>query len=1114
MLSIGRIGSARQQQLYYEQQVANGREDYYAGKGEAPGRWAGSGAQLLGLDGQLDAEKLAALMDGKNPETGEQLAGGRSERSTSAFDLTFSAPKSVSVLFALGDEHLAGQLIAAHEEAVDAAVAYVEDRACQVRRGHNGTKAEREAGLARGWEKARAEPGAGFVAAAYRHRMSRAQDPQLHTHVVAANMARGPEGRWTALYAKPIYEHAKAAGSVYQAHLRHAVRERLRWADWGMERNGMAELSQVPDEVTVEFSTRRRQIEDRAQELAAQGVAVGAEGYQRVALSTREAKREVDEHDWRDTVRARAGEHGLGADELEALLTLPPAEKVAIIDELLLGRRLFGPGGLTAERNTFTEHDLVTAVAAAHAQGGTAGEVIAVAKRMLDSPEVVQIPDTERPIFTTRELLGAEQRILEHADRGRGQHAGVLDPGHVERTLSRLERPLTDEQAAAVTAIAESGNRIDTVEALAGTGKTTSANALREVYEQDGYRVIGAAPTGRAVRELAERAGITESRTLDAWAMKLGTDPNALHYVDVDELGQARRVPAVMIIDEAGMAHTRLSATVMDAAIEARVKVVAIGDSGQLSSVRAGGWLGALTRRNGSHQLLEVMRQRDPHERKGLARLHVGQPDEYVEFKTRRGDVHLFTGQQPGIDAETSAIAQWAAARQQHGAEQTVLICRDNARRNRLNHAARQLLADRGELGEQIEIADNVWAVGDRVIARRNDRGRDLDNGMRGTVIDVDEHRGLTIQIDAGEHRQLDPDYIAEHLEHAYALTGHGMQGGTVQWAGVIGQADDFTRNWSYTALSRARHPSQLLLIDEPTRGEQARHEIAPAGPPRETTPLERLAARMRERDDEDLALEQLEHEQLTAEPDHQTTIEPDTTRQDLAATLETPAEPDLTADTQPGVAAPVKPGSGGTLTELATVRAELDELHNRLADPSVDTAREIIAMRETMNAIRAEADRDRKPTWRRDRRAHQLRAGIRDQQLAELADRERQLLEHVGDPATVLERAARDRERQGRLIGESTRLRETAVVEELATNPSWLEATLGPKPVGRADLDWWQRTAREIASHRIRNDITDPTDPGIRPKDHALARSVADTRTALGLDLLAPDHDQGLGID
>ncbi len=138
------------QQMYYEQQVAAGREDYYAGKGEAPGRWTGRGAVLLELSGELNAEALKAMMDGKNPASGERLANRTGHCSTAAVDMTFSAPKSVSVLFAVGDERLSGALVAAHEEAVDAAVAYMEDVACKVRRGHNGTPAERAAGDPRG----------------------------------------------------------------------------------------------------------------------------------------------------------------------------------------------------------------------------------------------------------------------------------------------------------------------------------------------------------------------------------------------------------------------------------------------------------------------------------------------------------------------------------------------------------------------------------------------------------------------------------------------------------------------------------------------------------------------------------------------------------------------------------------------------------------------------------------------------------------------------------------------------------------------------------------------------------------------------------------------------
>jgi hypothetical protein len=215
VLSIGKL--TVEQSRYYERQVAQGRDDYYSGRGESPGRWTGGGAETLGLGGRVDDDGFMALMDGRDPRTGERLkrVGGRSR--VAAFDLTFSAPKSVSVLFAIGEPVLAGALVEAHESAVDAALEYLEREACRVRRDRGGV---------------RREEGKGFVAAAYRHRMSRAEDPQLHTHVVAANMARGADGRWTALDATPIYQHAKAAGFLYQVHLRAAVRERLPWVRW------------------------------------------------------------------------------------------------------------------------------------------------------------------------------------------------------------------------------------------------------------------------------------------------------------------------------------------------------------------------------------------------------------------------------------------------------------------------------------------------------------------------------------------------------------------------------------------------------------------------------------------------------------------------------------------------------------------------------------------------------------------------------------------------------------------------------------------------------------------------------------------------------------------
>ncbi|HUA89141.1 MAG TPA: MobF family relaxase, partial [Steroidobacteraceae bacterium] len=623
MLTIKSIGTDPKRQLYYDSQIAQGRDDYYAGNGEAPGEFVGTGTAALGLTDEITRDQLIAMFAGRNPNTGEQLAKRGARSTVTGFDLTFSAPKSISVLYAVGNDEMARLLTEAHDQAVREALAYMESNAARVRRGHNGTQAERDRGDARGFERARSVAAEGFVAGAYRHRMSRNQDPQLHTHVVVMNMAKGPEGRWTALDGQHLYAHVKATGFVYQAHLRQAVRQRLEWVDWADVRNGMAELSaeQVAPEVLKRFSSRRAEIVEKARELVGAGTRVGPKGMERIALDTREPKREIADADWHEMVRAIAAEHGLGRDEITYLKTLEPSAWDTPLDEAALADELFSPEGLTDNANTFHERDVVMRIAAAYRQGLTVPEIRKMARRVMEHGQVVEIPDTNDRRFTTRELLEREEQIISLAEAGRGQGVAVLTPAQVATALAGLPFQLSEEQMGVLLSVAGSGNQIDTVEALAGTGKTTTANAVRLAYEAAGYKVIGAAPTGRAQTELLERAGITEARTIDSWLLAMEKHPHGPAAVFAFATGsgaRARPQAAVMVLDEAGMAHTRKSAQIIQAAVDAGIKVIAVGDSGQLASVGAGGWLGAITRLLGSYELREVMRQRDAEERRLL----------------------------------------------------------------------------------------------------------------------------------------------------------------------------------------------------------------------------------------------------------------------------------------------------------------------------------------------------------------------------------------------------------------------------------------------------------------------------------------------------------------
>jgi conjugative relaxase-like TrwC/TraI family protein len=1051
VLSIGKL--TVEQSRYYERQVAQGRDDYYSGRGEFPGRWTGNGAETLRLGGGVDDDGFMALMGGRDPGSGERLrrVGGRSK--VAAFDLTFSAPKSVSVLFAIGEPALAGALVEAHESAVDAALGYLEREACRVRRGRGGV---------------RREVGEGFVAAAYRHRMSRAEDPQLHTHVVAANMARGPDGRWTALDATPIYQHAKAAGFLYQAHLRAAVRERLPWVRWGPVRNGMAEIGQIAPAVLREFSTRRRQIVERERELVAAGVEVGDGGREAIAHDTRGRKRYgVDTAPWRDVVRARAAEHGFGARELDALVR-GPARAPESPDPRLVSDELAGTAGLTEKQNTFATREAVMAWAAAHGQGAPAHMVERAAAQFLARADVHRAPGLTERRHTTGDLLSHEQAIVQGAQARRSEGAGKLDSGLVDAVLANAPNAPTAEQARVIRGVTSSGHGVETVEALAGTGKTFTAGLLAQAYTAGGYRVLGTAPTGRAVRELSEQAGIGPAWTLTRLAFELDADDRGF--------GPGR---AVLILDEAGMAGTRETARVMAHARAAGVKVIAIGDSGQLSSVQAGGWLGSLTRRLGSHELREVRRQRDRRERQLLAQVRRGDPTNYITEKERRGQLQVIEGDVQSASAgERAAVAAWRERQAACPWGQAVLIVRDNDRRERLNTLIRAELHRDGQLGESIHIGGYEFAVGDRVVARRNDRERAVDNGMRGTVIAVDPtEKDVLVRTDGGAQRRLDASYVAEHLQHAYVLTAHTIQGATVEWAGVVGRPEDFTRNWSYTALSRAREPTELFVVDTQTERELDRTEIAPSearGVGDERTPIERLQTAMRCRDDEDLALDRVD-----AERDHGSAhLQP--ARLAAEAAVARPSVVELQAEL-----AQLRERIGGYPEHL------VDQLHaarNAQAEAQrvADVARARVAQLEqpaggVLGGRRADSA---------ERALERQRLKLAEEEIAASAERERNLADSVPDRAAweaehrVLREGAAEIK-----VQLSSRRREHLRVA-LERPAPYLSTALGALPDQPRARRIWQQAAARIEAYRFDHAVTDAHDPLGAPPSHKLGRA------------------------
>src|SRR5664280_3289771 len=305
MLSIGRLGVISGAE-YYLDKVANNVDDYYLGRGEAPGQWIGTTAEQLGLVGQVDAESLRNLLAGVSA-TGEPLGARLSADRRPGYDLTFSAPKGVSLLWAFGADHTRTRISDAHDRAVGAVLDQLSTEACFVRRGAGGQEL-REAN--------------GFIGAAFRHRTSRAGDPQLHTHVVVPNLVQGADGRWSAPDGRHLYTWQKTAGTLYQSALRSELAPL--GLCWQVRRNGLSEVRDIPKTVLRAFSKRRADIEAAMDE---RGV-TSSKAAEKAALATREHKPAEVGHP--DVLRA-------GWCEQLAAVELPDGEgglRAASVDDL------------------------------------------------------------------------------------------------------------------------------------------------------------------------------------------------------------------------------------------------------------------------------------------------------------------------------------------------------------------------------------------------------------------------------------------------------------------------------------------------------------------------------------------------------------------------------------------------------------------------------------------------------------------------------------------------------------------------------------------------------------------------------------------------------------
>ena len=781
--------------------AGGGLGEYYAEHQTRTPIWLLAGdthtvAALVGLTdvqragGEADAEAVARwLDDGMAPSGARGRAFG--PRGVHGFDLTFCAPKSVSLVRALrGDDDVLSKAIAdAHTTAIAEAIEYLSAHAGYTRI-HNPHTGEKDLVHL-----------PGLAAIAYQHETSRCGDPHLHTHVIVPNRQARADGAMVSIDGTSLYHEARAAGMIYQATLRRELHHSLglEWAPVDPA-TGMAELAGVDRDTITSWSQRSTQLREwAAHNLQLVDQPVTAAQLAAAQKATRPAKPE--ELAWTQLLAQwRADARGLHLDRA-AFNTARAARRTA-------ARTPFNTARITdaadkIDKAAFTRADLIEILGA-------------------------QLPvDTER---SPRELL--ESAVDEIAVRLTAPRAAHHREGHERFTLdailaeeaavldlvdARNDRAtlwitdkdtahLSPDQQRVVQNIGRSPWLVQPLSAPAGAGKTTSMRALSTAAHRrfDGT-VLVLAPTGKAV-DVAVREGAGDQGYTVAKALHLLRD-NQL------ELGPH----TLIVVDEAAMVGTGDLRHLLTATTQAGAKTVLIGDQHQLAPVKARGGMFAqlCTDLPWTQRLSSVWRMRDTDERASSLALRNGGP---ASVRRAIGWYRTHNRLRCGDQITMAADALTAYKADTVAGNDALLICdttdMTDALNQRIHHDTITAYAPTatGARGQRI-------AVGDLILTRRNDASIPLRNtenpeaerspvrnGQRWQVtqINPDNNRIIARRLDDHTLGAFTNDYVREHITYGYAVTVHSAQGVTADTTHAV-LSENATRALSYVALTRGR---------------------------------------------------------------------------------------------------------------------------------------------------------------------------------------------------------------------------------------------------------------------------------------------------------------------
>ena len=849
---------------------------YYLTGGLGVGVWQGEGAAALGFVGTVVPESLQAAYDGFSPN-GSRLVQQQGERNRQpAWDVTFSCPKSLSVLWsALGasDRHRVEAVVM---EAAKRAIDYIDAEALHTRRGKYGAITEKAKG----------------VYALIPHGTSRALDPQLHIHALCANICLRSDGTTGTIRSRDLYLHKMAAGAVFHLELAHLLLQLLGVVTVPDEENPWTfKLAGVPEELCREQSKRREAILALAEEEGWDSPKVMSH----LAIATRKPKGFVDLGDcfvkWQET----AAVFGLSLERATQLLAqgreqadslIAPESRQSFLKDALHDaiQRVAGSDAYFPERKIIQELS-----PSLHGKGFSATEVIeAVATGLRSGLQQLEIPaEAEYRYFSTKENIAAEQELIDRVKKGVESNTHLATEISVERATKKEEQllskaistraELTDDQKRSLTYITLTPGDVKLIQGFAGTGKTQMLNAAHRAWKECGYDVIGTSITGRAARGLQQATNIP-SFTIASLLHQLRPDlkPEEIRQTFGDKLqsairheklearragewlrdpyGQAvrelggaiknafsnhERQPeikltnrTILVVDEVAMLPTRAWLAIKQECDKAGAKLVGVGDRMQLPPIEAGGPFWSLANVTGCEALTTIVRQRHEWMRTATEHIIADRPLDALQLYQKHDALHFSPHKKAAI--EKLVEAYWCT--DQLDLPKTAAIASTNAEVKSINDAVQQkrkaakllsLTSTKLPNGERVH-------VGDVIALRQNDYGLDVRNGIRGTVIDIARPQGpfrqSTLKIalhveSAGWSILRGPKVVSVDLtkypkvQLGYAITTHMAQGITLRETHCLAGDSMLSKNMAYTMATRHTDKCTLYAIEPQYEG-------------------------------------------------------------------------------------------------------------------------------------------------------------------------------------------------------------------------------------------------------------------------------------------------------